>query len=332
MANAHDFRYKKLFSHPKMVEELLTSFVKDEFISQLDFSTLEQINKSFVTSSYTGKESDIIYKIRLKDRREIFIYLLLEFQSTVDKYMALRILRYICELYEFIIKERGDRKFRKLPAVLPVMLYNGDEPWTAVTQFAELVEMSLPEHLIPHIEYIKIAENEYDESELIEIRNAVSALFLTENSGFDNLAEQFGNILKLVNNEDENIAEHFFSWLLNYLKGNDILLDDIAGRIDKLSEGKDMLATSIQKSREYWTQVGRQSGMQQGIQQGMQQGMQKGQVEMAKQDVLEVLELKFPPLPYMVREKIEYCDDLNTLKDLHRQAILADSIDDLKLP
>jgi uncharacterized protein YlbG (UPF0298 family) len=62
MANEHDLRYKKLFSHPKFVEELLTSFIKEDFISQLDFSTLEQVNKSFVTSTYTGKESDIIYK------------------------------------------------------------------------------------------------------------------------------------------------------------------------------------------------------------------------------------------------------------------------------
>ena len=328
MANAHDFRYKKLFSHPKMVEELLTSFVNEKFISELDFSTLEQVNKSFVTSSYTGKESDMIYKIRLKNRREIFIYLLLEFQSTVDKYMALRILRYICELYEFIIKEWGGRKFRKLPAVLPVMLYNGDEQWTAVTQFAELVEMSLPEHLIPHIEYIKIAENEYGEAQLSDIRNAVSALFLTENSGFDNLAEQFGNILKLINNEDENIAEHFFSWLLNYLKGNDILLDDITEQIDNLSEGKDMLATSIQKSREYWTQI----GMERGMQDGMQQGMQQGLIKSTQQDVMEVLELKFSPLPYVFKEKIKYCDDLNTLKNLLRQAVLANSLDDLKLP
>jgi len=63
MANEHDLRYKKLFSHPKFVEELLTSFIKEDFISRMDFSSLEQENKSFVTSSYKGKESDIIYKV-----------------------------------------------------------------------------------------------------------------------------------------------------------------------------------------------------------------------------------------------------------------------------
>ena len=64
----------------------------------------------------------------------------------------------------------------------------------------------------------------------------------------------------------------------------------------------------------------------------MQKGMQQGEIKTARQDVMEVLELKFSPLPYVVKEKIKYCDDLNTLKNLHRQAILADSIDGLKLP
>ena len=319
MANEHDYRYKKLFSHPKMVEELLTSFVNEEFISRIDFSTMEQVNKSFVTSSYTGKESDIIYKVRFNDNREVFIYLLLEFQSTVDKYMALRILRYICELYEFIISEWGDKKFRKLPAVLPVMLYNGDEKWTAVTQFSELVETSLPEHLIPHIEYIKIAENEYGESELSDIRNAVSALFLTENTGFDDLAEKFRNILQLVNNEDENIAKHFFSWLLNYLKGNDILLDNITEQIEGLSEGKDMLATSIQKSRKHWVQV----GVQQGVQQGMQQTL-----ETARSAVLEILEIRFGNIPLSLKNQIMECDNLQKLKRAHRYAVTVASLNE----
>ncbi len=89
-----------------------------------------------------------------------------------------------------------------------------------------------------------------------------------------------------------------------------------------------MLATSIQKSREYWTQI----GMERGMQDGMQQGMQQGLIKSTQQDVMEVLELKFSPLPYVFKEKIKYCDDLNTLKNLLRQAVLANSLDDLKLP
>ena len=181
MADEHDLRYKKLFSHPKLVEELITSFVNEDFVHNIDFSTLEQVNKSFVTAAYTKKESDIIYKVKINGEHEVFIYLLLEFQSTVDKYMALRMLRYICELYEFILQERGNKRFKKLPAVLPLMLYNGDDKWTAATSITNLIEDSLPVKYLPQLNYIKIAENEYSDHDLFNIRNAVSALFYTEN-------------------------------------------------------------------------------------------------------------------------------------------------------
>jgi hypothetical protein len=47
-------------------------------------------------------------------------YLLIEFQSTVDKYMSLRVLRYIGEFYESILQHL---KGKKLPPVFPLMLY-----------------------------------------------------------------------------------------------------------------------------------------------------------------------------------------------------------------
>ena len=309
--NVHDLRYKKLFTHPAFVVELLETFVKEDFINNLDFSTIEQINKSFVTSDYTERESDIIYKIKLKDEREVFIYLLLEFQSGVDKYMALRILRYICELYEFIRIEWGDSKFRKLPAVLPILLYNGEETWTAATSMSEIIEPSLPEYLIPELNYIKIAENEYSETELLEIRNAISGLFLTENLTLDQFPDRLDDIFKLLAYEAPDVTEHFFKWLLDFFKTNSIVTEEIKVKIDNMKESNQMLAASIERTREKWTSEGR--------------------VETAQSDVIEVLEVKFGAVPYPIKEKILYCDDLEKLKQAHRNAILLDDINKFKI-
>jgi hypothetical protein len=45
----HDSGYKLLFSHPKMVEELLRGFVRESWIEDLDFGSLEQVNESFTS-------------------------------------------------------------------------------------------------------------------------------------------------------------------------------------------------------------------------------------------------------------------------------------------
>ena len=48
MAN-HDEGYKLLFSHPRMVEDLLLGFVQEEWVERLDFSTLERVSGNYVS-------------------------------------------------------------------------------------------------------------------------------------------------------------------------------------------------------------------------------------------------------------------------------------------
>jgi hypothetical protein len=44
----HDTAYKQLFSHPRMVEDLLRGYVTEEWVSEIDFSTLERVADSFI--------------------------------------------------------------------------------------------------------------------------------------------------------------------------------------------------------------------------------------------------------------------------------------------
>jgi hypothetical protein len=115
MTSGHDKRYKKLFSHPGFMKRLLTFFVKEEFVEDLDLSSLRRVDTSFVTEDFREKESDIIYTVKFLDQ-DLYIFLLLEFQSTVDKTMPIRFVRYITELYE---SYQGTNASGKFPAVFP---------------------------------------------------------------------------------------------------------------------------------------------------------------------------------------------------------------------
>ena len=67
-------------------------------------------------------------------------------------------------------------------------------------------------------------------------------------------------------------------------------------------------------------------GIEKGIKKGMQKGMRKGILKTARNSVLEALEVKFGTVPYPIKEKVLYCNDLNKLKQALRTAILIDSI------
>jgi predicted transposase YdaD len=95
----HDKAYRNMFTFPEMVEGLMRDFVSEDWIAQIDFTTLENCNSTFISDDLHERRDDIIWRVRLNDEW-FYIYLLLEFQSKNDPWMALRIMVYIGLLYQ----------------------------------------------------------------------------------------------------------------------------------------------------------------------------------------------------------------------------------------
>ena len=87
---------------------------------------------------------------------------MLENQTQVDFLMPFRLLEYMIRLWRRHIQEKGDQaenKPFKLPAILPIVFYDGDqqEGWTAERQFIKKVnhhEVFQP--YTPNYEYILV--------------------------------------------------------------------------------------------------------------------------------------------------------------------------------
>ena len=67
-----------------------------------------------------------------------------------------------------------------------------------------------------------------------------------------------------------------------------------------------------------------------GIQQGIQQGIQRGTLANAREDVIEILEVRFERVPDAVAKTIGGIDDLSTLKTLHKKAVTVGSIEEFE--
>jgi hypothetical protein len=50
-----------------MVRELFQSFVREPWVAQLDFSTLEKVNGSYISDDLRDREDDVIWKVRIGD-------------------------------------------------------------------------------------------------------------------------------------------------------------------------------------------------------------------------------------------------------------------------
>ena len=134
----HDHSYKLLFSHPEMVADLLRGFVLEDWVKDLDFATLERVSGGYVADDLREREDDIVWRVRFGGGW-LYVYLLIEFQSSVDHFMAVRVLAYLGLLYQDIIRTGGLTAERLLPPVLPVVLYNGRPRWNAQEEVAERI-------------------------------------------------------------------------------------------------------------------------------------------------------------------------------------------------
>jgi hypothetical protein len=129
-----DGSYKHLFSHPEMVEGLLRDFVQEDWLALIDFSTLEKRGGSYVTDDLRDREDDIIWRVRVAGDW-LYVYLLIEFQSQVDPWMAVRVMLYTGLLYQDLIKHEAVAAGELLPPVFPLVLYNGSGRWTSNSKF-----------------------------------------------------------------------------------------------------------------------------------------------------------------------------------------------------
>ena len=291
MKNPHDNAYKLLFSRKEIVVQLLKYFIDEDFVKDLDFDSLVKINKTFVRAEFQDRESDIIYQINFKNK-PIYIYLLIELQSTVNYLMPLRFLEYICAFYQDLIKNQ--LKIKLFPAVFPVLFYNGENKWTAKTNINELIEQSIPKKYIPNFSYYKVCINEFSDETLAEIDNTLSFIFSFEKSEpkmiFDNLDKLFRRIEK----EYPKLREEIKNWLNYFFRQQNVNFRDIIdSKITEIEEIKTVLTSAWEKdlkeSFDKGIKEGKLEGIKEGELRGKLEGIKEGKLEGIKDKEKEII-------------------------------------------
>ena len=225
----------------------------------------------------------------------MYVYLLLEFQSTIDRFMAVRILSYVGLLYQDLIRSGQWTTDRRLPPVLPVVLYNGSKPWDAAEELADLI-VPVPgglERYRPRMRYFLLDEGRVSAQDMPPLQNLVAALFRMENSRTPRDVEQVLSALVewLQAPQQESLRRDFTVWLKRvFLPGR--MPNVVFDALNDLQEVRSMLAERVIEWTEEWKQ--------QGLKQGLEQGRQEGEATV----LLHLLRLRFGPLPTEIEARV----------------------------
>ncbi|KJR99397.1 MAG: transposase, partial [Peptococcaceae bacterium BRH_c4a] len=219
----HDKGYKQLLANKRTFLELLKTFVREKWVDNIDENSLIRLDKSYVLQDFNEKEADIVYRLRSKDRDVIF-YVLLELQSTVDFSMPLRLLMYMVEIWREIYnntpENERERKDFLLPVIIPAVLYNGANNWTAAVNFKEMLAgyRQFEKHVLD-FRYILFDVNRYHKEELYRAANLIASVFaLDQRMDAGELIKRLQKLADGLKNLSRDEFRQFIIWLANVLK------------------------------------------------------------------------------------------------------------------
>ena len=271
-----DASYKLLFSAPELVRDLVLGFIPDEWLHSLDYTTLEKVPGSYVTDDLRHRADDVIWRVKA-DGEWVYLYLLIEFQSRVDPWMAVRIMTYVGLLYQDLIRRKEVLEDKRLPPVLPIVLYNGDGKWTAATEIADLIPRApgLVAKYLPRLSYLLIDENQYTEADLEGVRNLVAAVIQFEHPENEQVLLSLIDLVNEMSDDNPELKRILAIWIrgvvLRRSKGTLLL-----PKVQDLKELKMTLAERFDTWALQYEQRGVEKGIEKGILQGIEKGIEQG--------------------------------------------------------
>jgi len=150
---------RRTFSVVEHAAAEFRALLPPRLVEQIDFSTLKQCSGSYVDEALAGSQSDLLFSVNISGKPAL-LYLLFEHQSSVDKLMPLRLLRYVVRILERHVQDaRTPSLALPLSVVVPLVLHHSETGWTAAKTLEELFDETLvndPEilRLIPRLGFV----------------------------------------------------------------------------------------------------------------------------------------------------------------------------------
>ena len=292
MRDLHDSSFKLWFDHPRMVQDLLRGFLPADLAVVFDFDSLEQMSAQYVGDDLRQSRGDMLWRVRFHTEAAhewLYLLVLLEFQSTVDRHMAARVLAYTAQTYLKLIRDDDTlAPDGKLPPVLPIVLYNGRTRWWAPEEVGETIAAvgSGLAPFQPRQRYLLIDEHAMRVEDLPS-GNVVSAQIELEQGSVAAMSPVLRKLGRLLAEPRyESLRRGFAEWTRRMVERSRTAAapSGLAGALRALEETGDlgqMASLLAERIDEY---------VEERIERGVREGIEKGVAQLAEQGAAQLIE------------------------------------------
>jgi len=178
-----------IFKNKRLSCQFLRNYTNISLFSDIEPDDIEDVTDHYKIYLGVKIEGDTIKKVRVYKNgqsQDIYVISIIEHKSYVDYDVSMQILHYMSAIwYEYakeqdkIQADKSKRKRFRYPLIVPVVYYEGKNPWTADTHLKDRIEFSelIPDY-IPDYRYIVVPVHEYSNEELIQRGDEIAAIMM----------------------------------------------------------------------------------------------------------------------------------------------------------
>lgn len=325
LVTPHDMLFKVLFADPRRAAEVLRAVMPPEVVRHIDWSTLAHERESFIDEQMQGLQADLLFSA-VMDGRAVKIHVLFEHQSSYDRQMSRRLLRYMDRMWDGVAKGEG----ALLSAIMPVVLYHGDEPWPGATDFHAMFDMPPAcAPFVPQFRFVLVDLTALDPAVVLDwATSACARLGLLAMQAARSPAHLDELLLGWRDLIREVMAEPFEDGALGV-----IFRYIMAVRGDAAYQRAVHVMTEYEREHtggtmESIAQKLIKEGRVEGLRLGRDEGRIVGRAEGKQSMLLDVIEQRLGEVPAAVRAQIEAADDAELQRWLMR-ALRSNSVAEL---
>lgn len=265
----HDATFRQFLTQPEIARDFMELHLPAELRAVCDLSTLKLESGSFVEDDLRQYFSDVLYSLKTAQGDDGYVHVLIEHQSSPDKHMAFRLLRYAVAA----MQRHLEAGHKKLPLVIPVLFYTGKRrPYPYSTRWLdEFTDPALANRLystaFPLVDVTIIPDEE-----IAEHRSMAALTLLQKHIHQRDLAELVDKLVPVL------LAGYLSSSqvvsLIHYIvqagetADAEALVRELAHRVPQHGDALMTIAQQLE-----------QKGMEKGIQLGREEGRSEGERE-----------------------------------------------------
>ena len=275
----HDATFRQFLTQPEIARDFMELHLPAELRAICDLSTLKLQSGSCVEDDLRQYFSDVLYSLDTVEG-EGYVHVLIEHQSSPDKHMAFRLIRYAVAA----MQRHLEAGHTKLPLVIPVLFYVGKRsPYPYSTRWLD--EFDDPElaHKLYSGAFPLVDVTVIPDDDIMEHRSMAALTLLQKHIHQRDIATLTDRLATLL------MADYLSSpqvmALIHYLlqagesADSEAFVRELAQRVPQHG---DALMTIAQQLEQKGIEKGIEKGRMEGRTEGIQLGEQKGKLEVAR--------------------------------------------------